>query len=193
MRLPLILAATIALTGPAHANAYNFWDREYWRANGAITKPADKPAPRLEATASNIRSLPVTIGTERPGYIKLNLRMVRNTGASVTYYHNGKAFGTATVQKGGKAPRNVDQLRSPTIALKPGDKLAVKITTPEVDPISWAVECVYTDKSATKASATDRQRAATHKARKAGERKAQERREAKAKDRRGNRNSKGSK
>ena len=193
MRILTTTALCLALAAPAHANAYNFWDPAFWRANGAITKPADKPAPRLEATASNIRSLPVTIGTERPGYIKLNLRMVRNTGASVTYYHNGKAFGTATVQKGGKAPRNVDQLRSPTIALKPGDKLAVKITTPEVDPISWAVECVYTDKSATKASATDRQRAATHKARKAGERKAQERREAKAKDRRGNRNSKGSK
>ena len=185
MRILATTALCLALAAPAHANAYNFWDPAFWRANGAITKPADKPAPRLEATASNIRSLPVTIGTERDGYIKLNLRMVRNTGASVTYYHNGKVFGTATVRKGGTAPRNVDQLRSPTVALKPGDTLQVKITTPEKDPISWAVECVYTDKSASPSRAVtrkDQDRRASHKAK--------DRREAKQRDRRDNRNSK---
>lgn len=185
MRILATTALCLALAAPAHANAYDFWDPAFWRANSAITKPADKPAPRLEATASNIRSLPVTIGTERNGYIKLNLRMNRDQETRVEFRHNGKVFGTATVRKGGKAPRNVDQLRSPTVALKPGDTLQVRITTPERDPISWAVECVYTDKTRPQASMGEQRSKADKPARsKAASHKAKDRREAKQRDER---------
>jgi hypothetical protein len=144
IRLTLLLA-TLMLSAPsAHANAYDFWNELFWRADGNVYKPADKPNPRLEATASRIKSLPVSIGTERQGYIALNLRQVRDTGATVTYIHNGKEFDGATVAKGGNGVVN---LRSVPVDLKPGDTLRVKIATPgKPNFISWAVECVYTVK-----------------------------------------------